>query len=184
MSSLSQAAVWRASVAAAPSRTKDADPLADAEQLIRRIYAYVAYRIGDGPEAEDVVAATFERAVRYRDRYSRRRGEPIAWLVGIARHCMNDAIAAREPTVELPAELEGSACFEERTIERLELRQAVSRLSRRDQELIALRFGADLSAKSIAQLIDSRTNAVEVALHRALERLRAELSRQRTEAVA
>jgi len=34
------------------------DPLANPEPLIRRVYAYVAYRIGDGPDAEDVTSAT------------------------------------------------------------------------------------------------------------------------------
>ena len=38
------------------------DPLADPEPLIRRVYAYVAYRIGDGPDAEDVTSEVFERA--------------------------------------------------------------------------------------------------------------------------
>ena len=39
----------------------------------------------------------------------------------------------------------------------------------------ALRYGADLTAKQIAELLGQRTNAVEVALHRALGRLRTEL---------
>ncbi|MGD0714498.1 MAG: hypothetical protein ABSB24_09975 [Gaiellaceae bacterium] len=30
------------------------DPLAHPEPLIRRVYAYVAYRIGDGADGEDV----------------------------------------------------------------------------------------------------------------------------------
>ena len=38
----------------------------------------------------------------------------------------------------------------------------------RDRELIALRYGADLTARQIADLLDLRTNAVGVALHRAL----------------
>ena len=38
------------------------DPLENPQPLIRRVYAYVAYRIGDGADAEDVTAATFERA--------------------------------------------------------------------------------------------------------------------------
>ncbi len=29
------------------------DPLANPEPLIRRVYAYVAYFVGDGPDAED-----------------------------------------------------------------------------------------------------------------------------------
>ena len=148
------------------------DPLADAEALIRRIYAYVAYRIGDGPEAEDVVASTFERAVRYRHTYNPRRGEPIDWLVGIARHCLDDAFASRTDTAELTEREEFGAAFEDATIERLALRQAIATLSPRDQELLALRYGADLSARAIAKLVGLRTNAVEVALHRAISRLR------------
>jgi RNA polymerase sigma factor (sigma-70 family) len=166
----------RGRVIGLPSLTVAAeDPLEHPDALIRRIYAYVAYRLGDGPEAEDVVAATFERAVRYRHTYNRRRGEPIAWLIGIAKHCMNDAYAARVPTEARDTDLRSAVEFETSSIERLVLREAVSQLSDRDQELIALRYGADLSARSIAQLIGVRTNAVEVALHRALARLRTEL---------
>lgn len=151
------------------------DPLADPEPLIRRIYAYVAYRIGDGPEAEDVVATTFERAVRYRHTYNAGRGAPIAWLVGIARHCLDDAFSARTDTVELDPDHGGSTEFEDGTVERLALRAAIAQLSARDQELLALRYGADLSARAIAKLVGQRTNAVEVALHRAIARLRDEL---------
>ena len=45
------------------------DVLADPRPLIERVYGYVAYRIGDGPDAEDVTSETFERALRYRDSY-------------------------------------------------------------------------------------------------------------------
>ena len=41
------------------------DPLRNPEPLIRRVYGYVAYRIGDGPDAEDITSETFERALRY-----------------------------------------------------------------------------------------------------------------------
>jgi len=39
-------------------------------------------------------------------------------------------------------------------------------LEPRDRELIALRYGADLSARQIAELLELKMNAVEVALHR------------------
>jgi DNA-directed RNA polymerase specialized sigma24 family protein len=42
---------------------------------------------------------------------------------------------------------------------------------------VALRYGADLTARQIAELLGLRRNAVEVALHRALRRLRRELQR-------
>src|SRR5215217_5483368 len=88
-----------------PARTSKAqmfrvDPLANPEPLIRRVYGYVAYRIGDGPDAEDITSETFERALRYKKSYDSSKGEPIAWLIGIARRC----IEGRPPSLELSTE--------------------------------------------------------------------------------
>ena len=49
-------------------------------------------------------------------------------------------------------------------------------LDERERELLALRYGADLTARQIGELLGQRTNAVEVALHRALGRLREQLA--------
>lgn len=148
------------------------DPLVDPQPLIRRVYAYAAYRLGDGPEAEDVTGETFERALRYRDSFDPRRGDPASWLIGIARRCIADAALRRElPTDEPPERaIEG---HEDGAVRRIELRAAVAQLDERERELVALRYGADLTARQIGELLEMRTNAVEVALHRALAKLRA-----------
>jgi len=153
------------------------DPLANPEPLIRRVYAYVAYRIGDGPEAEDVTSDVFEQAVRYRSSYDRRKGDPVAWLIGIARRCIASSMAGRAASVAEPEDVAAPGDLEAETVERLTLAAALSRLADRDRELIALRYGADLRARQIAEQLEMTTNAVEVALHRALNRLRAELER-------
>jgi RNA polymerase sigma-70 factor, ECF subfamily len=148
------------------------DPLTDPAPLIRRVYAYVAYRIGDGIDAEDVTSATFERALRYRREFDPRRGEPVAWLIGIARRCISDHFADRPipvadvPETAAPGELATDAAA------RLDLRHTVGGLPERDRELVALRYGADLTARQIGELLGMQTNAVEVALHRALQSLR------------
>jgi RNA polymerase sigma-70 factor, ECF subfamily len=147
------------------------DPLANPEPLIRRVYAYVAYRVGDGPDAEDLTSETFERALRYRKSYDPRKGEPVAWLLGIARRCIDGRgprteFATEDADVAIPSDLE------EETVRRLTVARAVGTLDERDRELIALRYGADLTARQIAELLGARTNAIEVALHRALGRLR------------
>jgi RNA polymerase sigma-70 factor (ECF subfamily) len=147
------------------------DPFSELEPLIHRVYAYVAYRVGGGPDADDVTSATFERALRYRSSFDPLRGAPIAWLIGIARHCIADVTARGEEAIVDVPDRAGEG-HEEAAILRLELRDAVAGLDERDRELIALRYGADLSARQIAELLDMRTNAVEVALHRALVRLR------------
>jgi RNA polymerase sigma-70 factor (ECF subfamily) len=154
------------------------DPLARPEEAIRRVYAYVAYRIGDGPVAEDVTSETIERALRYRSSYGSAKGSPAAWLVGIARNVLADALrsGARETPVDpvaLPERV--SEGFDSSIVEREDLRRAVASLDERGRELIALRYGADLKAKEIAALLGMKTNAVEVALHRALATLRGEL---------
>src|SRR3954447_24189704 len=69
---------------------RKADPLRDPAPLVRRVYAYVAYRIGDGPEAEDVSSEVFERALRYRWSYNPDKASPITWLMAIARRVRAD----------------------------------------------------------------------------------------------
>jgi RNA polymerase sigma factor (sigma-70 family) len=150
------------------------DPLANPEPLIRRVYSYVAYRVGDGPDAEDITSETFERALRYKKSYDSTKGEPVAWLIGIARRC----IEGRPPSLELSSDHIDTADrrdLEDDALRRIALSSAVGRLEERDRDLIALRYGADLTARQIAELQGAKTNAIEVALHRALGRLREHL---------
>ena len=127
------------------------DPLAQPETMIRRVYAYVAYRIGDGPDAEDVTSEVFVRALRYRDSYDAAKGQPITWLTGIARTVLIENGRAAQTLGEdaLPTLVEPSR-VEERTADRLALADALAGLPERDRELLALRYGADLKAKQIA----------------------------------
>jgi RNA polymerase sigma-70 factor (ECF subfamily) len=147
------------------------DPLANPEPLIKRVYAYVAYRVGDGPDAEDLTSETFERALRYKKSYDSRKGEPIAWLIGIARRCIDGRAPALEHSSE-HLEAADHRDLEDETVRKIALSGAVERLEERDRELIALRYGSDLTARQIAELQGAKTNAIEVALHRALGRLR------------
>jgi RNA polymerase sigma factor (sigma-70 family) len=62
-----------------------------------------------------------------------------------------------------------------RVVERIALAAAIERLDDRDRDLVALRYGADLTARQIGELLGLKQNAVEVALHRALARLRGDL---------
>jgi RNA polymerase sigma factor (sigma-70 family) len=150
------------------------DPLADPEPLIRRVYTYVAYRIGPGPDAEDVTSDVFERAVRYLNGYDPRRGEIGDWLIGIARRRITER---PRPVASAPLSTNDPAPGpdpEETALRRIELLEALERLSDRDRELVAMHH-AGMSPRHIAELLDMTRNAVDVALHRALARLRQEL---------
>jgi RNA polymerase sigma factor (sigma-70 family) len=147
------------------------DPLRSPKPLIERVYAYVAYRVHSRADSEDITSEVFERALRYRSSYDPSRGEPLAWLIGIARRCIDDWRRQQRPHADVDdwahtGDHSGSA------IERLAIADAIGALDPRERELIALRYGADLSSRQIAQLLEMQTNAVDVALHRARGRLK------------
>jgi RNA polymerase sigma factor (sigma-70 family) len=148
------------------------DPLADPKELLDRLYSYVAYVVGDGADAQDITSEAFERALRYRSSYDAKKGPPIGWLIGIARRVITARAGAtwlsleEEPWQAHDADPGGEA---DRA---LVVRAAVARLAPRDRELVALRFGSDLTAKQIGEVLGMETNTVEVALRRALDRLR------------
>jgi RNA polymerase sigma factor (sigma-70 family) len=153
------------------------DPLANPAPLVRRVYSFVAYRIGDGADAEDVTSATFECALRYRSTFDARRGKPVPWLLAIARHEIGRYFAQRRLPAINGVEPASWVDVTEDTDRRLDIAVALRVLDDTERELIALRYGADLTAQRIGEVLGRRTNAVEVALHRALSKLRSELER-------
>src|SRR5919198_6100657 len=114
------------------------DPLADPAPLIRRVYAYVAYRIGDGPDAEDVTSEVFERALRYRATYDPGRGSPLAWLIGIARRCVDGRRMPALQGTAVASEQVAAGDLEADAVEHVALRAAMSTLDERSRDLLAL----------------------------------------------
>jgi RNA polymerase sigma-70 factor (ECF subfamily) len=102
-------------------------------------------------------------------------------LLGIARRCVDGALRSRPRDQGELEDTAGAASMEDDSVRRLTLAAALAQLSDRDQELVALRYGAELTAAQIAQVMDIQTNAVEVALHRALARLRRLLETEEAE---
>jgi RNA polymerase sigma-70 factor, ECF subfamily len=151
-----------------------ADPFANPEPLLRRVYAYVSYRVDNRSDAEDITSETFERALRYRDSFDDRKGDPVAWLLGIARNCIYDAKMRPWPLRAEPDDLADDG-LEPEVVAKLVIAEALASLSDGDRELLALRYGAGLRPREIAHLLERRTNTVEVALSRAKARFAAAL---------
>src|SRR3954447_15125484 len=110
-------------VAEAKEAPKEADLAFDRLYRSGRddVYAYVAGLLRDAPAAEEVTAAAFERAYRKRNRFDPERGEPRAWLFGIARNAALDELRRRGRQAELtaePADVEtfGTADHDERRL--------------------------------------------------------------------
>ena len=146
------------------------------------VYGFVAYRIGNRAEAEDLTQQTFERALRAWGRFDPSRAQPRTWLLAIARNLLVDHYRRDRSNLHRPLG-EGGITEEQLPAEAgpetwgvsAELTAALGKLSDRDREVVALRFGADLRGPEIARLLDLRLANVQQILSRSLRRLRAEL---------
>ena len=146
------------------------------------LFGFLAYRTGDHELAKDLLADTFERALRARRRFDRRRASEKTWLYAIALNLLRDH--ARRGAVErraleripVPAGVgaEDAALLgvEDRDL----LEHALSTLADEEREAIALRYGADLSVPEIAKLLGEPLTTAEGRVYRALRKLRTTIS--------
>ncbi len=148
------------------------------EELVDPLFRYFLYRLGDRDKARDLAQETFMRAWDYR-----RKGGVIRelkpFLYTTAGNLFKNELRGRKPVVSLDTMLEAGAEFtsdavpeEEKADARLVL-ERLAGLKPPDRELLTLRYVDGLSTKEIADALGKKENAVSVALHRALGRLRA-----------
>jgi RNA polymerase sigma-70 factor, ECF subfamily len=166
-------------VASAEEAPREADLAFDRLYRASRddVYAYVASLLRDRGAAEEVTATAFERAYRKRSSFDPGRGEPRAWLFGIARNAALDELRRRGRQTELTAEpVDPSAPHAEDGAEaserRLALGAALAGLASRERELIALKFFAGLSNAEIAKVLGITESNAGTKLHRAVSKLR------------
>jgi RNA polymerase sigma factor (sigma-70 family) len=144
------------------------------------VYGFFGYRVRSREEAEDLTQATFERALRAWRRFDPARGTARTWLLAIARNLLIDHYRQ-----DRSSKLEALDGHEDETAAppedgfnlgvAPELAQALSLLSTRERELIALRFGGDLNGPEIAEITGLTLANVQQILSRSLRRLRGEL---------
>lgn len=141
-----------------------------------RLFAYLVYRTGDRALAEDLVGDVFERAFRARESFDPRRGTELSWLYTIAinrlrdhhrrsqfeRAALEQVATERSPLAETPLDS---------IPDRDRVMRALQALNPREREVIALRYGADLTAKQISRATGLTVTTVEGRLFRALRRL-------------
>lgn len=148
-----------------------------------RIYNYFRYRVGDDMAAEDLTAATFEKAWRARARYRRDLAACSTWLVAIARNVAADYFRrANSPRAraEIPLDLlhaDADAETPERAYARqaelAQLSELLAQLSARERELVALKYGAQLTNREIAPMLRMTESNVGTSLQRIVAKLRA-----------
>ncbi len=147
-----------------------------AEQL-PRVYNFFRYRMGNDAVAEDLTSRTFEKAWSARARYRRDLAGFSTWLISIARNVATDHFRAQRSHVPLEAAEEIAAARTPHDDVALHsdltrLAALLETLPQREQELVALKYGAEATNRAIAELTGLSESNVGTILHRVVHALR------------
>jgi RNA polymerase sigma factor (sigma-70 family) len=151
------------------------------EAEVWTVFGFFSYRLRDKMQCQDLTQATFERALRAWPRFDPARAEPRTWLLAIARNLLIDSFrrsARLEFRPELPDEVSVDEGFLTGGVEP-DLERALAVLSDRERDVIALRFGGDMTSGEIAAVLTLSVANVHQILSRALRKLRTELESER-----
>jgi len=146
-----------------------------------KVFAFVYSRVGSVELAKDLTAEIFEKA--YTKGHSLRQPRAYAaWLFAIAKNTVTGHYRQRQREFDVADRVKESLALadgppdpERRVIdgERFgNLMRYVCALSPRDQELLSLRFDAELTTEEIARVMGMEAVNVRVSIYRALARLR------------
>lgn len=166
-------------------RAKD-DPTAFARLYlihVDRLYRFLRTRTNTTEDAEDLAQQVFLKAFQALPRFEGSGASFIAWLFRIARNETANWYRSKHPTstpwqelaaqgIELPSTDEGPESAAIRAERLRGLVKLLATLSREQQELLQLRYAADLPIRRIAEILDISDVATRQRLHRTLSRLK------------
>jgi RNA polymerase sigma-70 factor (ECF subfamily) len=176
---------WDPAISAFVERLRALDDSAWRElydQNYRKMYNFAYVRSGDPDLAEDVASEVFAAAVKGIGHF-RYTGAPLnAWLYRIARSVTADSLKRRrtKPTVPIEDVEVIEEAWSPAADDRRDLTEAISKLKREHQEVLALVFQEGMSPSEAAQVMGKRAGTVRVLQHRALAALRRQMESPRS----
>jgi RNA polymerase sigma-70 factor, ECF subfamily len=150
------------------------------ERYLPKVYRYINYRITDVHLAEDLTSVVFEKALTKFKSYNIEKANFSTWIFTIARNTLVDhyRTSRKGQTVLLDEPLAaadpGQSPEEEsdRAEEIRLLNSCLARLSSSEQEIISLKFGAEMNNRQIARMLSLTESNVGVIIYRAVRKLR------------
>jgi len=150
------------------------------EEHVAYVFRYINYRVGNRNEAEDLTSVVFEKALAAFHRYDRQKAAPQTWLLSIARNTITDYLRKSSKRKTMPLDnalgVESADPSPSEETERREeyerLQVCLAALPQREQEIISLKFGAELNNRQIASVVGLSENNVGTILFRAICKLR------------
>ena len=144
------------------------------------VHSFCCRAVGQD-RAADVTQEVFIAAWRFRERFDPERGALSAWLIGIARNKVLEALRRRQIRLlpdesEAPASLVAPDSIDE-LADRMLLAEAMRNLPERTGTLITMAFHDQLSHAEIAERTSLPLGTVKSDIRRGLDRLRRNLER-------
>ena len=145
------------------------------------LYNYALYRVSDPMSAEDITSEVFTRLLNVLRSSKTKPRSLRKWLFGVARNVVadyqryqyrNQSVSPEDVEEILSQDMADPVTRLENSFEIAELKNAMTKITRDQQDVIALRFGAELSIKETAKVMKKSINAVKVLQFRAIKALR------------
>lgn len=142
------------------------------ERNFERVYAFIAYRVRNRDEAQDLTAEVFQHALSNLGRFEWRGVPFAAWLLRIAANAIADRYQQNARSIDMPAEVE-DAGLDGEIERRAMLFKLVDSLPADQRHVIVRRFVDQRSVREIAEELGRSEGAIKQLQFRALETLRA-----------
>jgi RNA polymerase sigma-70 factor, ECF subfamily len=148
---------------------------------VKRIYRYVFFRVGRNQQvAEDLTSEIFMKALEHFDEYDPKISES-AWIYRIAHNKVLNHWRDAKATVDVndsavEAEI-GGIDHRGRLNERLDIAALLAKLTPEERELVTLKYLSGYKYSTMGEVLGKSADAVKVATHRAMQKLKALCSR-------
>jgi len=135
----------------------------------------VYIRIQNRELAEDITQEVFVKAWRFRETFDETKSSLKNWIFVIAINLLRDHYKKKKLTTEeidenIPEKGDLAEDAEKNDLINYVFKK-LEHLPERDQELIALRYKADLNVHEISEIMKMEYSTAKVAIHRAVKKL-------------
>ena len=138
-----------------------------------RIYSYVIKRVGNQEVAEDIVSETFLKTFRNIAKYEHQGYTFGAWVYNMidyyrkaGRQKTVDIEAIAEPVSDKPNPEKYAEAAEDRRV----VLGIIAKMTKKDQEVLNLKFFAEMSNIEISETLGITANNAGVVVYRALKK--------------
>ncbi len=150
------------------------------EQSVSKVYRYVSYRVPDSDTAEDITSIVFEKALSKFGSFREDRASFTTWVLSIARNAVTDHYRAIGKEQNLQQNAIGNFLTETKnpddeivkTEELHKLKISLEGLSPQEREIIAMKFGGEMTNREIAKTLRLSDSNVGIIIYRTVRKLR------------